>query len=261
MNRLDVELVLRGFAPTRAKAQEIIKSEKVLVDGKIKNKPSFQVDEQNEITVLENNTLKFVSRAGLKLEEAIKVFSIDFNGKTVLDIGSSTGGFTDCALQNGATKIIACDVGTGVMHESLRKNAKVELHEQTDIRKLDGNCFKNLDYTICDVSFISLEKIFEKLANENVSCPCIMLIKPQFECGMEIAKKFSGVPLNKTVHQNVINKVVSFANKFGFYLLNIAPSPIKGGDGNIEYISMFSNKPDANANINIEKIIDLAFEK
>ena len=261
MNRLDVELVLRALAPTRAKAQELIKNRSVLVDGSLQEKPSFSVLDKNEITVLKNETLKYVSRAGLKLEKAIEVFGLDFKDKTVLDIGSSTGGFTDCALQHGAKKVIACDVGTSVMDKTLRKNKKIELHEQTNIKNLDSKCFKNLDYTLCDVSFISLEKVFEKLASEKIKIDCVMLIKPQFECGMEIAKKFRGVPLDKTVHENVIKNVISFANSFGFYILNIAPSPIKGGDGNIEYVSLFSNKEKENLNFNIKEIVDMAFEK
>lgn len=261
MERLDVYLVNLGLAPTRTKAQELIKTEKVLVNGKVATKPKEIVCQNDKIEILANETLKFVSRAGLKLEKAINVFGLDFKDKTILDIGSSTGGFTDCALKHGAKKIVACDVGTNVLHESLRKNSKIELHEQTNIKNLDSACFKRLDFVVCDVSFTSLKPIFEKLANEKVVCNCMMLIKPQFECGMQIAKKFKGIIKDKTIHKQVLENVINFASSFGFYLHKIDISPIKGGDGNIEYISLFSPNANKKENFDFEKLINKAFSE
>ena len=135
-----------------------------------------------------------------------------------MDIGSSTGGFTDCAIQNGSNKVIAVDVGTNLMHASLRNHPKVELHEQTNIKDLPSDKFKDIDYIIIDVSFVSLSKIFEKLFSEQVNAEIIALIKPQFECGKAIADKFKGVILNQKVHFDILNNVVSQLNQYGYYL-------------------------------------------
>ena len=213
MNRLDKELVTRKLVETRTKAQELISSGAVEVDGKIQTKVSFSVDENVEIKIKENEVLKYVSRGGLKLEKALKVFNVDLKDKTVLDIGSSTGGFTDCSLQRGAKKVIAIDVGTNVMHMSLRENSKVELYENTNIKDFPTDKFLGVDFVVVDVSFISLERIVEKVNSTNVKLEMICLIKPQFECGKQIATKYGGVIKSKTVHKDVLNKVVKFFNK------------------------------------------------
>ena len=163
MNRLDKELVEHGIAPTRTKAQELIKNGNIKVNGVVVNKPSFEINDNDKLEILDNSTLKYVSRAELKLEKAINEFDINFNNKIMLDIGSSTGGFTDCAIQNGASKVVAVDVGTNLMHESLRNNPKVELHEQTNIKDLPDDKFKDIDYITIDVSFVSLSKIIDKI--------------------------------------------------------------------------------------------------
>lgn len=259
MNRLDKELVLRSLAPTRAKAQQLIKNGFVMCDDKVINKLSFEVSPTTKISIIENPTLKYVSRAGLKLDKAINIFNIDMFNKRVMDIGSSTGGFTDCALQNGATSVIAIDVGTNLMDKSLRNNPKITLLEQTNIKTLDGKYFKNLDFITVDVSFISLSHIFEKIFSEQINVDIIALIKPQFECGKKIADKFKGVISSKQVHIDILNNTIEMANAFGFNLLNLDFSPIKGGDGNIEYISLFSNKTHSNSLININNIVNSAF--
>lgn len=246
MSRLDVELVEREIIKTRSKAQELIKSGQVKCDDKIILKPSFEVSALTKIELLNTDTLKYVSRAGLKLEKALQVFDIDLNNKIVMDIGSSTGGFTDCALQNGAKKIIAVDVGTNVMDEKLRRNPKIDLHEQTNIKDLPSEYFNDLNYIVIDVSFISLSKIFEKIFSEKIKVDIIALIKPQFECGKKIADKFKGIITDKKIHKQVIENVILTANSFGFYIQAIDISPIKGGDGNVEYISLFSNKAQTN---------------
>jgi len=260
MTRLDKEIVERNLAPTRAKAQELIKSGNVKVNGKIINKASGDILPSDNIEIIDNSTLKYVSRAGLKLEKAINNFSLDFNGKNVMDIGSSTGGFTDCAIQNGAKSVIAVDVGTNLMHESLRKNAKVELHEQTNIKDLPNDKFKTIDYITIDVSFVSLNKIIDKIALANCPADIIALIKPQFECGKVIADKFKGVILNQKIHQDILTNTISMFNDFGYTLLDITFSPITGGDGNIEYISHFTHSATTHKTINLKQIILNAFE-
>ena len=261
MNRLDKELVNRNLVETRTKAQELIDSGAVVVDGKVQTKASFLISENDEIKITNTEVLKYVSRGGFKLEKALEVFKIDVKDKVVMDIGSSTGGFTDCALQNGAKKVIAVDVGTNVMHHSLRENKSVELHENTNIKDLPHDKFLTVNLIVVDVSFVSLECVVEKVNNENITVDMMCLIKPQFECGKDIATKYGGVIKSKTVHKEVINKVIKFFNKNNFFLLGLDFSPIKGGDGNIEYISYFSNKTDTNTNFDIEKVVNTAFNQ
>lgn len=260
MNRLDKELVNRGLAPTRAKAQELIKTEKVKCNGTIVTKSSFDVDDNTSIEICENDTLRYVSRAGLKLEKAITVFNIDLSGKNIMDIGSSTGGFTDCALQYGASHVTAIDVGTNLMHPSIRNSPKITLLEQTNIKTLEHKYFDNIDVVTIDVSFISLTKIFEKLFTEQIKCDIIALIKPQFECGKQIADKYKGVILNPKIHHDIISNVIEMAQNFGFNILNLDYSPIKGGDGNIEYIAYFNNHNTTTKHIDIPQIIKSAFK-
>ena len=259
MNRLDKEIVVRGLAPTRTKAQELIKNGCVVCNNNVVTKVSLEVSSDDIITITDNQTLKYVSRAGLKLDKAINVFNIDILNKNVMDIGSSTGGFTDCALQNGANSVIAIDVGTNLMHPSLRTNPKITLLEQTNIKTLDSSYFKNIDIITIDVSFISLSKIFEKIFSEQIKVDIIALIKPQFECGKQVASKFKGVITSNQAHMDVLNNVINMASSFGFNLINLDYSPIKGGDGNIEYISHFSNKTNSTATINTKNVVNTAF--
>lgn len=259
-NRLDIELVKRGFVRSRTKAQELIKSRYVLCNDKIVDKNSIYVSDADEIKILENDSLKYVSKGGEKLEKAIREFDLCFLNKNVMDIGSSTGGFTDCAIQNGAEEVIAIDVGTDVMDKNLRKNKKVKLYENTNIKDLSNILFKNLDYILIDVSFLSLIRVFEKIADSNIDIDVISLIKPQFECGKDIARKYKGVILNKNIHKEVIKNLVARINSLGFFLKDITFSPIKGGDGNIEYLAYFTNKINQNGDICISKTVDDAFK-
>ncbi|MBQ8615660.1 MAG: TlyA family RNA methyltransferase [Clostridia bacterium] len=259
MNRLDKELVNRNLVETRTKAQELISRGAVIVNGKAQTKVSLNVADTDQITITDTEILKYVSRGGFKLEKAIEVFNVDVKDKIVMDIGSSTGGFTDCSLQHGAKKVIAVDVGTDVMHKSLRDDTRVELHENTNIKDVNHEKFESVDLIVVDVSFVSLERIVEKISAENIQVDMICLIKPQFECGKVIATKYGGVIKSKTVHKNVLNNVVKFFNKNNFYLQGLDFSPIKGGDGNIEYISHFTNKTDKNFNVEIEKVVNVAF--
>ena len=259
-NRIDKELLKRNMVPSRSKSQELINSSLVLCNGKVVNKCNFLVDENDNITIIENDKLKYVSRAGLKLEKALKKFNINVTGLNAMDIGSSTGGFCDCLLQNGINHIVAVDVGTNLLDKSLRNNSKIELHEQTNFKDLDNIYFKNIDIMTCDVSFISLTKIIEKIFNEKVKVDMICLIKPQFECGEEIARKYKGIILDKKVHYEIINRMINDMNSYGFYIKNITYSPIRGGDGNIEYLCYINNKVKNNIKIDINKLINEAFK-
>lgn len=259
MNRLDKELVERNLVPTRAKAQELLKNNNVKVNGKVISKASFDISPNDIIELIDTSTLKYVSRAGLKLEKAINEFKLNLNDKNIMDIGSSTGGFTDCSLQNGAKKVIAVDVGTDLMHPTLRNHPKVELHEQTNIKDLPNDKFVDIDYVTIDVSFVSLSKIIDKLAASQCSADVIALIKPQFECGKAIADKYKGVILNQKVHYEILNNTINMFNDFGYTLLNLTHSPITGGDGNIEYISHFTRSTTNPKTINLKQLISSAF--
>ncbi len=218
MNRIDKEMVIRKLVPSRTKAQELIKSGFVLINDKVINKTNYLVSEKDEIIITDNDKLKYVSRGGLKLEHAIKEFNLNLNGLKVMDIGSSTGGFCDCLIKNKVNSIIAIDVGTNLLHESLRNNKIIDLHEKTNFKNLESKYFNNIDIITCDVSFISLKQIINKIFKENISIDIICLIKPQFECGKEIANKYKGIILNKDIHINIINSLIKYFNEFGFYL-------------------------------------------
>ncbi len=238
--RLDVYLVDKNIFETRNKAQMSIKKGIVYVDGKKITKPSFEVNE-NKIEI-KGNVLPYVSRAGLKLEKAIKTFNIKLEEKTMVDIGSSTGGFTDCALQNNIKKVIAIDVGKDQMSDKIKENNKVELHEQTDFRNVDLDILKDVDIATIDVSFISVKLLMEKLSKMNNLKEVVCLIKPQFECGKEIADKYKGIIKNKEVHRKVIDDVKNYFKQINFDVKNITTSPIKGGSGNTEFLGYFIKK-------------------
>lgn len=259
-NRIDKELVTRGLSPSRAKAQELIEANLVKCNDKLVTKSNYLVSENDSITILENDKLKYVSRGGLKLEKAINEFNINFFNLRVMDIGSSTGGFCDCALQHGAKNIIAIDVGTNLLHESLRSNEKIDLHEQTNFKNLDAKYFKDIDIMTCEVSFISLKQIFTKIASENINIDIICLIKPQFEAGKTIATKYKGIILNKEIHVSIINDLIDYFNSLGFYIKDLTFSPITGGDGNIEYLAYVSNKVKENKRLDVKKIVTNAFK-
>lgn len=234
--RLDVLLVNRNLAPSREKAKAIIMAGNVYVDGQREDKAgsTFPVDVEIEI---KGEKLKYVSRGGLKLEKAIEVFGINLDGKICMDVGSSTGGFTDCMLQNGAAKVYAVDVGTNQLAWSLRQDKRVVSMEKTNIRYLTRDKIQDdIEFTSIDVSFISLTKVLEPVKELLIpDGEVVCLIKPQFEAGREkVGKK--GVVKDKKVHAEVIGKVSSYANEIGFDCLGISYSPIKGPEGNIEYL-------------------------
>lgn len=259
--RIDKFLLNNGYVNSRIKAQKLIDEKLVFCNNKVVEKYSQMVDDSAKIEIKQNEMFKFVSRGGFKLEKALNVFGYSLKDKIVMDIGSSTGGFTDCAIQNGARKVIAIDVGTDLMDANLRSNDKVELHEKTDIRNVDDQLFQDVDTIVTDVSFISLKKILSKIKSTNVKIDFIALIKPQFECGREIALKYKGVILNKKVHEAVLNDLILCFNINGFFVLGVDVSPIKGGDGNIEYLCYSTNKSIQNAKIDIHRLVENAFAK
>lgn len=234
--RLDVLLVQRGLAPSREKAKAVIMEGNVYINGQREDKAGSMFDKQAFIEV-RGKTLCYVSRGGLKLEKAIASFEISLENKICMDIGASTGGFTDCMLQNGAAKVYAVDVGYGQFAWKLRQDKRVVCMEKTNIRYVTKEDIADvLDFASVDVSFISLTKVLgpaKELLDFDGEMVC--LIKPQFEAGREkVGKK--GVVRDKKVHLEVIRNVLSFAKEIGFRVLALDFSPIKGPEGNIEYL-------------------------
>ena len=234
--RLDVLLVEQGLLESRQKAQAVIMAGSVFVDGQRVDKPGTAVPNTAAIQV-RGHALPYVSRGGLKLEKALQIFPISVEGKVVADIGASTGGFTDCALQNGAAKVYAIDVGYGQLAWKLRNDERVVNMERTNVRYLEADSLpEQVDAATIDVAFISLDKILP--AVHKILKPegfVVALIKPQFEAGKEnVGKK--GVVRDAAVHEQVINNVISFAKGEGFGIAGLDFSPIKGPEGNIEYL-------------------------
>lgn len=237
MKRLDIFLVESGICLTRSKANNLIKENNVLVDGKVINKAGFLVSGNENIEV--KNICPFVSRAGLKLSGALKDFNVSIKDKIVLDIGSSTGGFTDCALQNGAKKVYSVDVGTSQLDSSLKQDKRVVVMENTDIRTLKKNKVEDINFIVCDVSFISLTKISAKISElTNIGDFMIILIKPQFECGKSEAKKHKGIIKDEKIYKSIIGKITNDFSIHSIKVLNVKKSCIQGGDGNTEFVAL-----------------------
>lgn len=235
--RLDVLLVSRGLAGSREKAKAIIMAGDVFVAGQREDKAGAMFDDKAEILV-KGSSLKYVSRGGLKLEKAMERFGLHLEGKVCMDVGSSTGGFTDCMLQNGAAKVYAVDVGTNQLAWKLRTDPRVVCMEKTNIRYLlPEHIQEPPEFASIDVAFISLTKVL--LPVRELLTPggqVAALIKPQFEAGREkVGKK--GVVREKSTHLEVIEKVLAYALSLGFDVLHLEFSPIKGPEGNIEYLA------------------------
>ena len=245
--RLDVLLVKKNLAPSREKAKALIMSGDVFVDGEREDKAGAMFSEEVKIEV-RGNTLRYVSRGGLKLEKALQEFPIDLTGAVCMDIGASTGGFTDCMLQNGASKVFSVDVGYGQFAWKLRQDERVVCMEKTNIRYVTPDDIgEPLDFASVDVSFISLTKVlqpaFDLLKN---GAQMVCLIKPQFEAGKDkVGKK--GVVRDPQTHLEVIRNVMEYCCSIGFSVLGLSFSPIKGPEGNIEYL-LFIEK-DGQGNI------------
>ena len=242
--RLDVLLVQQGYASSREKAKAIIMAGQVYVDGQKEDKAGSMFKEEAKIEV-RGNTLKYVSRGGLKLEKAMSHFAVTLEGKVCMDVGASTGGFTDCMLQNGAVKVYSVDVGHGQLDWKLRNDPRVVCMEKTNIRYVTPEDIEEpVDFSSIDVSFISLTKVLlpvRNLLSQDGQIVC--LIKPQFEAGREkVGKK--GVVRDPAVHKEVIEKVIVFAKEQYLQPLALDFSPIKGPEGNIEYLLYLQKKPE-----------------
>lgn len=233
--RLDSFLVKQGLFSSRQKAKYAIDNGNIYVNGIEEKKSSKLVTEADKIEI-KGETLPFVSRGGLKLDKAINKFNIVLSDKVCMDIGASTGGFTDCMIQNKAKKVYAVDVGTDQLDEKLKTNKKVINMEQTNIKDLNLNNIESIEFIGTDVSFISithvLPKIYELL---KIRGKAVILIKPQFEAGPKNINK-NGVVKDIKIHKKIILNVILLANKLGFNILNLEYSPIKGPAGNIEYL-------------------------
>jgi len=255
--RLDVMLLNRGLATSREKAKAIIMSGIVFVDGQREDKAGSTFDEKVNIEI-KGPILKYVSRGGLKLEKAMNHFDITLDGKVCMDVGSSTGGFTDCMLQNGAVKVYAVDVGYGQLDWKLRNDERVVCMEKTNIRYVTSeDIAEPPSFVSIDVSFISLTKVLgpvKELMTDEGELVC--LIKPQFEAGREkVGKK--GVVRDRKVHEEVIYKVMDYATSIGFVLCNLEFSPIKGPEGNIEYLLHLSkNAACQPCMLDVERIVE-----
>ena len=245
--RLDLLLVNRGLAPSREKAKTMIMEGNVFVENEREDKAGSMFDTEAKIEI-KGNTLKYVSRGGLKLEKAMTHFDIELNDKVCMDIGASTGGFTDCMLQNNAKKVYSVDVGYGQLAWKLRTDERVVNMERTNFRYLTiDDIGTKLDFASVDVSFISLKIILPvlfELLNDGGEAVC--LIKPQFEAGRDkVGKK--GVVRDKETHAEVIKTITDFAFDTGFSVVGLDFSPIKGPEGNIEYL-MYLRKEQNNIN-------------
>ena len=258
--RLDVLLVEKGLAPSREKAKAIIMAGIVYVDGNKEDKAGTTFPE-NAVIEVKGKTLPYVSRGGLKLEKAMQKFPITLSGKVCMDVGSSTGGFTDCMLQNGATKVYAIDVGHGQLAWKLRNDERVVCMEKTNIRYVVPEDIDELAaFSSIDVSFISLTKVLlpvKNLLTEDGQVVC--LIKPQFEAGREkVGKK--GVVRDKAVHEEVIERIITFALENGFSVHHLEYSPIKGPEGNIEYLVHIEKSDEAikEESVDIHAVVEAA---
>lgn len=256
MKRLDIFLKENGLTESRSSAAALIKDNMVTVNGKVISKTSYLVADTDKIEIIHEP--EFVSRGGYKLKKAIESFSVNLENSVCMDIGASTGGFTDCMLKNGAVKVFAVDVGTGQLADKLKHDPGVVNMEQTNIRNLNPNDFPQIDFIGCDVSFISLKHVFpviKKVLKNNGDAVC--LVKPQFEAGKEnIGKK--GIVKSFYIHTQVLEQTVNNAEENGLYVSALDYSPIKGGEGNIEFLILLKNCDKKNNNLNINSVVESA---
>lgn len=237
---------------SRTKAKGFIEEGLVFVNNMQIKKVSFLVDGGDKVVLLEYEG--YVSRGAYKLLGAIVNFDLDFKDKVVLDLGASTGGFTQVCLKHGAKKVYAVDVGENQLDKTLVNDERVVNLSKTDVRELDREKVGDANIIVGDLSFISLTKILPKIQELfGTKLEMILLFKPQFECGKEIAKKYKGVIKNKEIHKKILKNFGNFVKLLGFSLNNIIVSPIKGGDGNIEYLLHFGGEK---VEFNIDELVD-----
>ncbi len=257
--RLDSAVFELGISESREKAKALIMAGQIYVNGMKAIKPGVTVNSSDKIE-LKGNTLPYVSRGGLKLEKAMKVFPLTLDKKVCMDIGASTGGFTDCMLQNGAVKVYSIDVGYGQLAWKLRSDTRVVNLERTNFRYVTREQIpEEIDFASIDVSFISLKLIFPALMPLlKTEGECVCLVKPQFEAGKEkVGKK--GVVREKSTHVEVIENVIGYASDNGFSILNLDFSPVKGPEGNIEYLLYIKKMDDSICLVDsdmIKKVVD-----
>ncbi|MTI48188.1 MAG: TlyA family RNA methyltransferase [Firmicutes bacterium] len=249
--RIDILLVDRGLVDSRSKAKQYIKLGHVYLNGKKINKPSLKVSGAESIEI-KGNPIPYVSRGGLKLEKAIKFFDLSVKDKIALDIGASTGGFTDCMLQNGAKRVYAIDVGTNQLVKKLKMDNRVISMEKTNVRYMTENDIdEKANFVSIDVSFISLRLILpvvNLLTTENVDI--VALIKPQFEAGKDRIGK-NGIVKDIKIHIDIIKELHEFCNSISLFFVNLTYSPVKGGDGNIEYLVHLSKSKEDEKNLEV----------
>lgn len=260
--RLDSLLVERNLVSGRDKAKAYIMAGIVFMDGIIMDKPGTMVDPAAEISI-KKSICPYVSRGGLKLEKAIEVFDIDLEGKIAVDMGASTGGFTDCMLISGAKKVYAVDVGYGQLAYKLRQDPRVVCIEKTNIRYLkDSSITDKPDFISIDVSFISLKLILPVAARLlNKEGDLICLVKPQFEAGrQQVGKK--GIVREPAVHVEVLEKVIEYGKSVGFFVKNMSHSPVTGTKGNIEYLLYFNKNFDTiNTCLSVTEVVKNAHQQ
>ncbi len=261
--RLDVLLTEKNFFESRARAKAMIMAGKILVNGQKVDKAGTLINVDAEIRIL-GEEMPFVSRGGLKLQKALDVFKIILSGKIAADVGASTGGFTDCMLQHGAKMVYSIDVGYGQLAWKLRSNVQVVNMERTNIRNVTRENFHYglPDFVSIDVAFISLEKVLPVVYDLLETGEVVALIKPQFEAGREhVGKK--GVVRDKKIHAAVIEKILNFAAEIGFEIRGLSFSPIKGPEGNIEYLTYLTKNLSAGATDlpEILSVVDSAHEE
>ena len=260
--RLDVLLTKRNLAASREKAKAVIMSGNVYVDGQKEDKPGTAFPEEVKIEV-RGRALPYVSRGGLKLEKALRRFDVSVEGKVCTDVGASTGGFTDCMLQNGAAKVYAIDVGRGQLDWKLRQDPRVVCMEKTNIRYVaPEDIGEPIEFSSVDVSFISLMKVLPPIhAYLAGGGEVVALIKPQFEAGREkVGKK--GVVRERSAHLEVVHGVTEYAREHGFHVEDLTYSPIRGPEGNIEYLLHLKKCEGAGGkkgSVDIEETVDAAF--
>ena len=254
--RLDQFIVNNRLQTSRERTKRAIISGQVFVNGKVVTTPSFKVNGDEKITFADD-ILTYVSRGALKLKKALEIFNVDVNDRYVLDIGSSTGGFTEVSLEYGASNVIALDVGTNALHEKLRSNPKVIVMENTDFRQVEPSKISQANLIVTDVSFISLRHIFPKIKQVFGTIEIIALFKPQFECGEILAKKYKGVIKDKSIHKSLLNEFVYYIRELGYNLSDISYSPITGKEGNIEYLLHINGS--GKKSFNISDIVEEAF--
>lgn len=258
--RIDIYLSENGYVKSRERAKSLIKSGQIQVNGAVVSKPSYEVSEDVKIEIT-GEQLRYVGRGGLKLEKAIAAFGIELKDRVCIDIGASTGGFTDCMLQCGASYVYAVDVGHDQLDESLVNDKRVCNMERTNIRNLNADDFSAVpSFAATDVSFVSLKQILPKIKEllpENGEAA--VLIKPQFEAGKSAIGK-NGIVKDRKVHEKVLADIVSFCFSLQLEVENLVHSPISGGDGNIEYLAHIRHGT-ANRVFDYKKIVSAAFDE